>query len=271
MGENQNMSASFVEGMGLNNELRLPGINKFDGTASTWFGKLILGNSSVLNNFELFSFLFAQNFSDPTFAVKAQTRLEICRQYTCFIIVYATEFRSIARDTNFDQAALKFFFLKGLRPSFERNLYSVDLPDDLEGIVTACAKVENIIAELEAIQFSAHNSFKSPSSQPSHYQNQSQNAPKDPDVMGVDSITQAILQPTAKSVLSQKKRNLNTRQEVSVGGATSDIYDTASEGLPEIIDNQNQSKKALTDAILFRDSSELENSQSTDPLLPLIC
>ncbi|PVV02236.1 hypothetical protein BB560_003315 [Smittium megazygosporum] len=177
--QNQNISASFVEGMGLNNELRLPDTNKFDGdpkkfkelmsqmllhfwakpetfcsehnkiafigaqiigTASTWFGKLILGNSSALNKFELFSSLFAQNFSDPTFAVKAQTRL---KKY---------------------------------------------LPDDLEGVVTACAKVENRIAELEATQFSGYNNYKSPSSQPSHYQNRSQNTPQDPDSIDIDSV-----------------------------------------------------------------------------------
>ncbi|PVV03330.1 hypothetical protein BB560_002204 [Smittium megazygosporum] len=109
MSENPNTPFPPSVSLSTPNELRLPDTNKFDGdptkfkefmsqmslhfwakpetfssdhnkiafigahlvgTASTWFGELIMGNSQQLSNFEAFMQLFSKNFSDPTFAVK---------------------------------------------------------------------------------------------------------------------------------------------------------------------------------------------------------
>ncbi|PVV03904.1 hypothetical protein BB560_001609 [Smittium megazygosporum] len=78
-------------------ELRLPDTMKFDGNPTKfkefmarmslhfWANpetfKLIMGNSQQLGNFDTFMHLFAENFSDPTFAVQARSKLEKCRQF----------------------------------------------------------------------------------------------------------------------------------------------------------------------------------------------
>ncbi|PVV02047.1 hypothetical protein BB560_003509 [Smittium megazygosporum] len=120
MSEDRIPQAGSTEFSAQRTELRLPDTMKFDGNpkkfkefmarmslhfwAKPETFKLIMGNSQQLGNFDAFMHLFAENFSDPTFAVQARSKLEKCRQFG----------RSITIETNFNQTALKFFYSKCL-------------------------------------------------------------------------------------------------------------------------------------------------------------
>ncbi|PVV00848.1 hypothetical protein BB560_004755 [Smittium megazygosporum] len=113
----------------------------------------------------------------------------------------------------------------GLRPSFGKHLYTVDLPEDLEEVVKICAKVENRISELQATQYTGYNLSNYHHSSATNKYSQGQNINKDPDAMD------GIWKMTVKNVPSNQKANLNIRQEVNVGclidtGASSSFIST---------------------------------------------
>ncbi|PVU92519.1 hypothetical protein BB560_006050, partial [Smittium megazygosporum] len=75
-----------------------------------------------------------------------------------------------------------------LRQSFGKHLYTVDLPEHLEGVVKICAKVENRISELQATQYTGYSLSNYHHSIATNKYSQGQNINKDPDDMDVDFL-----------------------------------------------------------------------------------
>ncbi|OMJ11295.1 Retrotransposon-like protein 1 [Smittium culicis] len=72
------------------------------GTASNWFGWLVASKSPCVENYQAFIQEFANNFSDPSHGIKIRNSLRNCKQGSRDVISYATEFRSLARESGFD-------------------------------------------------------------------------------------------------------------------------------------------------------------------------
>ncbi|OMJ27998.1 Retrotransposon-derived protein PEG10 [Smittium culicis] len=94
---------------------------------------------------------FANNFSDPSHGIKIRKSLRNCKQGSRDVISYATEFRSLARESGFDDTALIYQFLHGLNPKITQFLMIVDLPTSLEEIIRVTCRVDNRISTIDQI------------------------------------------------------------------------------------------------------------------------
>ncbi|OMJ19770.1 Retrotransposon-derived protein PEG10, partial [Smittium culicis] len=121
------------------------------GTASDWFGTLVLQQAPCLQNYEAFITEFGNNFSDPSHSIKVRGLIRKCRQGPISVIAYATEFRSLARDSGFDNTALVDQFLRGLSPKIMQYLMVTDLPDSLEDTIKISVRVDNRIYTVDQI------------------------------------------------------------------------------------------------------------------------
>jgi hypothetical protein len=75
-----------------------------------------------------------KKFSDPDPANMAITELEACKQGTCSVDDFVTEFDSIAADTGFNDEALIRYFQTGLHHSIFDRVWAMDTPPTtLEG------------------------------------------------------------------------------------------------------------------------------------------
>jgi hypothetical protein len=68
-----------------------------------------------LNNFEVFLAGFVEVFEDHDKACSATTKICVLRQGSCPAFVYASDFRLLACDINWDKEALMNQFHWGLR------------------------------------------------------------------------------------------------------------------------------------------------------------
>ncbi|OMJ26195.1 Retrotransposon-derived protein PEG10 [Smittium culicis] len=121
------------------------------GTASDWFGTLVLQQAPCLQNYEAFITEFGNNFSDPSHSIKVRGLIRKCKQGPRFVIAFATEFRSLARDSGFDNTALVDQFLRGLSPKIMQYLMVTDLPDSLEDTIKISVRVDNRIYTVDQI------------------------------------------------------------------------------------------------------------------------
>ncbi|OMJ07444.1 Retrotransposon-like protein 1 [Smittium culicis] len=102
------------------------------GTPSDWFGTLVLQQSPCLQNYEAFIEEFGNNFSDPSYCIKVRGMLRNCKHGYRSVIAYATEFRSLARDSGFDNIALVDQFLRGISFKIIQYLMVTDLSNTLK-------------------------------------------------------------------------------------------------------------------------------------------
>ncbi|OMJ10099.1 hypothetical protein AYI70_g5634 [Smittium culicis] len=77
--------------------------------------------------------------------------LRNCKQGSRSVIPYATEFRSLARDSGFDNITLVDQFLRGLSPKFMQYLMVTDLPNSLEETIKISVRVDNRICTMDQI------------------------------------------------------------------------------------------------------------------------
>ncbi|OMJ07443.1 Retrotransposon-derived protein PEG10 [Smittium culicis] len=135
------------------------------GTASNWFGWLVATKSLCLDNYEAFIQEFSNNFSDPSHGIKIRNLLRNCKQGSRDVVSYATEFRSLARESGFDDTALVDQFLRGLNQKITQFLMMADLPDSLEETIKVTCRVDNRISTIDQINVTAadqksHNPFR---------------------------------------------------------------------------------------------------------------
>ncbi|OMJ12353.1 Retrotransposon-derived protein PEG10 [Smittium culicis] len=96
------------------------------GTASDWFGTLVLQQLPCLQNYEAFIEEFGNNFSDPSYA----------------------------RDSGFDNITLVDQFLRGFSPKIMQDLMFTDLPNSLEETIKISVRVDNRIYTMDQINCS---------------------------------------------------------------------------------------------------------------------
>ncbi|OMH84822.1 Retrotransposon-derived protein PEG10, partial [Zancudomyces culisetae] len=87
--------------------------------------------------------LFKKNFSDPSQEIRARGELRRCKQGPRSLANYDAEFRTSARISGFDQAALIDQFLRGLNDNVMNFLMMNDMPTKLEDTIALAVKVDN--------------------------------------------------------------------------------------------------------------------------------
>ncbi|OLY78534.1 Retrotransposon-derived protein PEG10, partial [Smittium mucronatum] len=103
-------------------------------------------DSPSLTSFSLLHEEFSRNFSDPSNAIRARGLIRKLRQGTRSVATYAAKFRTLARDSGYDQLALVDQFLRGLNDNVMNFMIMNDLPNDLEGNISIAIRVDNRLA-----------------------------------------------------------------------------------------------------------------------------
>jgi hypothetical protein len=88
-----------------------------EGPALAWFAPLLEGSSQLLSDFEVFLKEFEDTFGDADKARTAANKIRKLRQGSRSAAVYASEFRLLACDVSWGEAALVDQFRHGLQDS----------------------------------------------------------------------------------------------------------------------------------------------------------
>ncbi|OLY84397.1 Retrotransposon-derived protein PEG10 [Smittium mucronatum] len=160
--------------------------------------------------------LFSRNFSDPSNAIRARGLIRKLRQGTRSVATYAAEFRTLAKDSGYDQLALVDQFLRGLKDNVMNLMIMNDLPKDLEGKISIAIRVDNRLASHSMLRQGNPDFF------PRQYTGINNNAkiygpaaPAAPEIdqnapgtpMEVDAITSKF-QPPLSQQEKQRRRDL---------------------------------------------------------------
>jgi hypothetical protein len=134
------------------------------GQALSWFAPLFEKRSPVLNNFETFLEAFAEAFGEHDKARWATTKIRSLRQGTRSASVYASDFRQLASDINWDEEALMSQFYWGLRDDVKDLLLSLPDPRTLNEAISQAVRCDNRLFQRRQDQRSRHQTSASASS-----------------------------------------------------------------------------------------------------------
>jgi hypothetical protein len=108
------------------------------GTTAAWFAPILKTSSFLLQDFDAFMAEFEAMFGDSDKAMTSANKLRWLQQGTRLATVYASEFRQLACDINWGEAALIDQFRCGLRDDVQDLLLTlVDLSSFNEAITQA--------------------------------------------------------------------------------------------------------------------------------------
>lgn len=160
------------------------------GQALSWFAPLFEKRSPILNNFETFLEAFAEAFGEHDKARWATTKIRSLRQGTRSASVYASDFRQLACDINWDEEALMSQFYWGLKDDVKDLLLSLPDPRTLNEAISQAVKCDNRLFQRRQDQSSRqhttrHISSMTPSNLTSHSEAQNMQI----DVVHVKSLT----------------------------------------------------------------------------------
>jgi len=117
------------------------------GPASNWFAPLLERNRPLLRNFEAFVMDLEATFGDTDRTRSAEGKLRNLRQGSRPASQYASEFRLIAGDTNWNDDALMAQFRIGLNDDVKDLLLTMEDPLDLQQLITHAVKCDNRLFE----------------------------------------------------------------------------------------------------------------------------
>jgi hypothetical protein len=106
------------------------------GTAAAWFAPILETSSPFLQDFNAFMAKFEVMFRDSDKARTSANKLHRLQQGTRLAIVYALEFRQLACDINWGEAALIDQFHCGLRDDVQDLLLTLADPSSFSETIT---------------------------------------------------------------------------------------------------------------------------------------
>ena len=123
-----------------------------DGPPLSWFRALREEAIEPPQLQSLDTFLAALDaaFGDPHFVSSAQRRLRLCTQGNRPASVFASEFRRIARDTGFNDQALRETFRLNLSSEVKDHLVFSEEPQTLEELIRLSIRIDNRLFERRA-------------------------------------------------------------------------------------------------------------------------
>ncbi|OMJ14567.1 Retrotransposon-derived protein PEG10 [Smittium culicis] len=112
------------------------------GNALRWASPYIEKGSSVLFDYELFMIEFSKVFDDPQRTQTANDAIRALRQGSTPVSMYASEFRRLMMDLDWNESALVSQFSEGLHDRILDTLALFETPSDLEGYINAAITVD---------------------------------------------------------------------------------------------------------------------------------
>jgi hypothetical protein len=117
------------------------------GTAAAWFAPILETSSPLLQDFNAFMAEFEAVFGDSDKARTSANKLRRLQQGTRWAIVYASEFRQLACDINWGEAALIDQFRCGLCDDVQDLLLTLVDPSSFSEAITQAIRCDNRLFE----------------------------------------------------------------------------------------------------------------------------
>ncbi len=115
--------------------------------AAAWFTPILETSSPLLQDFNAFMAEFEAVFGDSDKARTSTNKLRRLQQGTCSAIVYASEFRQLACDVNWGEAALIDQFRCGLHDDVQDLLLTLADPSSFSEAITQGIRCDNCLFE----------------------------------------------------------------------------------------------------------------------------
>lgn len=132
------------------------------GKALTWAEALSSAVDYDSLSFGDFSEHLSDVFDHPDYSGSAANCLLNVQQGTRTVADYSIEFRTLAAEARWDEAALKAVFVKGLRDQLKDELAARDEPADLQSLITLVSRLDSRLRERHA-ERTQRSSFTLPS------------------------------------------------------------------------------------------------------------
>ena len=113
------------------------------GSALSWFAPLFERRSPILGNFERFLEALTEAFGEHDKARVALNKIYALRQGSHSVSIYASEYRQLAADINWDEQALMDQFYRGLRDDVKDLLLNFPDPCTLDEAISQAVKCDN--------------------------------------------------------------------------------------------------------------------------------
>jgi hypothetical protein len=115
----------------------------FTRQALSWFAPLFAKRVLVLNNFEAFLAAFVEAFENHDKAHSVTTKICVLQQRARLVSVYASDFRLLACDINWNEEALMSQFHSRLQDDMKNLLLSMPDPQTLNKAISQAVKCDN--------------------------------------------------------------------------------------------------------------------------------
>ena len=119
----------------------------FTGETLTWFAPLFERNATILSNFEAFLGAFSKAFGKHDKIRSATKKIRSLGQGTRSTSDYASEFRQLACNINWDEPALISQFYSGLQDGVKDLLLTLSNPLTLDEAINQAVKCDNRLFE----------------------------------------------------------------------------------------------------------------------------
>lgn len=122
-------------------------ISYLSGRAKAWATAEWTRRSAICNSLPLFIDTFQQIFQSATPGREAAKALVALRQGKRSVLEYAIEFRTLAAEIGWNQPALVDAFHYGLMDSLKDHLTLLDLPFELDALVSLALRIDKRLTE----------------------------------------------------------------------------------------------------------------------------
>lgn len=125
-------------------------LNLLRGRALDWAEALSSSVDYDTLSFGVFSEQLSIVFDHPDYSGSAENRLLTLQQGNRSVADYSIEFRTLAAEARWDEAALRAVFVKGLKDQLKDELAARDVPADLQALITLVSRLDSRLRERRA-------------------------------------------------------------------------------------------------------------------------
>ncbi|OMH79863.1 Retrotransposon-derived protein PEG10, partial [Zancudomyces culisetae] len=155
------------------------------GNALRWASPYIEKDSPLLYSFELFLKEFSKVFDDPQRTQTANDSIRALRQDPNSVSIYASEFRRLMMDLDWNESAFFSQFSEGLNENVLDTLALFQTPTDLKGFINSAITVDARLTRRKEEKARKRRGI----------QPQTTSGPQLPEPMHVDAIHRTVSQP----------------------------------------------------------------------------
>lgn len=149
------------------------------GKASAWAVVIAKGNPAIYNSFPVFETEMLNVFDHPLQGKEAGNRLLSLHQGSESVSTYSIDFRILAAESGWGEAALQTVFSRGLNEELKDELAARDETSSLEELISLAIRLDNRLRERRR-ERTGKQRFPLPFSQPKSPRPAGQSAPPNP-------------------------------------------------------------------------------------------